>query len=186
MKIQTYSPAARALHWTSAALMFTVIPIAWYMGTLARNDPSKSFWMTTHKSIGVTILLLTLFRISYRTKIKAPELPDTFSSQDKMAAHAAHFLLYFILLVMPISGYLMSALGGHPVNWFGLFEIPPVLPINKPSGNIFHILHNIGQWVVYAVIAIHLLAVAKHVKSGNGILERMWPGKLGRSFDLAE
>jgi cytochrome b561 len=181
MKIQTYSPVARAFHWSSAALMFTVIPIAWYMGTLDRNDPSKSFWMAAHKSIGVTILLLTLFRIAYRTKIKAPELPDTFSSQDKMVSHAAHIFLYFILLAMPISGYLMSILSGHPVNWFGLFEIPAGLSADKPIGDIFHILHKIGQWVVYAVIALHLLAVAKHVKSGNGILERMWPNKPGRS-----
>jgi cytochrome b561 len=160
--------------------MFTVIPIAWYMGTLARNDPSKGIWMTAHKSIGITILLLTLFRIAYRTKTSAPELPETFSPQDKIAAHAAHILLYFILLAMPITGYLMSVLGGHPVNWFGLFEIPPGLQIDKPSGDVFHLLHKVGQWVTYAVISIHLLAVAKHVKSGNGILERMWPGKLGR------
>jgi cytochrome b561 len=74
---------------------------------------------------------------------------------------------------MPITGYLMSVLGGHAVNWFGLFKIPLVLGTDKAAGHIFGDLHAIGQWLVYAVIAVHLLAVAKHVKNRTGILERM-------------
>ena len=181
MKVQTYSSIARIFHWVSAALMFAVVSIAWYMGVLARNDPSKGTWITVHKSIGITILFLTLLRIAHRMTNRAPDLPNGFSSLERLAAHSAHFLLYFTLFAMPLTGYLMSDLGGHPFNWFGLFQVPQLLTVDKASSSFFHNLHKIGQWVVYTVVTIHLLAVIKHVRNGDGIFERMWPNRPGHS-----
>ena len=92
-----------------------------------------------------------------------------------MSAKLSHWLLYLILLVMPISGYVLSTASGHPVTFFGLFEFPS-LPQNKLLAQLAVDIHLLTQWVVYALIALHILATTWHILlRRDAVLDRMLP-----------
>ena len=158
----TYSLTLRVLHWLTALCMFVVIPLAWYMTSLDRHDPMRGNWINLHKSIGLTVLLLTLIRVVTRLSVNAPPLPASIPAFEQTLAHIGHGLLYVILFAMPISGYINSYGGGHPVNWFWLFQVPGVVPQDKALGHLGGQIHALLAWATYALIAGHVLAVIYH------------------------
>jgi len=171
-----YSPLARTFHWVSAALMFAVVPIAWYMTTLERTDPSREDWYSLHKSIGITILVLSILRVIWSQLDHRPTLTGILQPLQAASAHVAHILLYVMLIAMPVSGYLMSAAGGHPVVIFGLFTIPPLVPVSHDLSRLGALLHDAGQWAVYGLVSLHVLATGYHTfVRRDGILGRMLP-----------
>ena len=171
-----YDRVAQALHWLTALLMFAILPIAWHMTLLARDNPQRETWYTVHKSIGITVLALAVLRLVWRGLHPPPPLPDTMSKIEDGAAVVSHWLLYIALLAMPISGYLISAAGGHAVSYFGLFEIPNVVPQSPAVSHAGATVHILGQWAVYGLIVLHLVATVWHiVVRRDGILDRMMP-----------
>ena len=175
-----YSMGAQAFHWISAALMFTVVPVAWYMTTLERTDPTREGWYTLHKSIGITILVLSILRVIWRHLSPPPALPGTINRRDAILVHAAHGLLYVLLFAMPISGYLISAAGGHPVVLFGVVPIPSLVPVDKALAHFGSQLHSVGQWALYGLVALHVLATLQHAFiKRDGVHRRMLPINAG-------
>jgi cytochrome b561 len=157
-----YSFALRLLHWLTALCMFVVIPVAWYMTTMDRHDPSRGNWINLHKSIGLTVLLLTLIRVVTKLAGGSPPLPQSIPAFEQTLAHIGHGLLYVILFAMPISGYINSYGGGHPVNWFWLFQVPAVVPQDKALGHLGSQVHYWLAYLTYVLIAGHVLAVVYH------------------------
>lgn len=171
-----YTAVAQALHWLTAILIFAILPIAWHMTMLPREAPTRETWFTIHKSIGLTVLALSVIRIIWRGLYPPPPLPSTMGRLEAGAAVLSHWLLYVILFAMPISGYLLSAAGGHPVSYFGLFEIPNIVPESKDVSHIAATIHIVGQWAVYALVVIHVAATAWHlIVPRDAVLERMLP-----------
>jgi cytochrome b561 len=160
--VLVYSAALRVLHWLTALCMFVVIPIAWYMTTMDRHAPSHGGWVNLHKSIGLTILLLTLIRVVTRLSRSAPPLPDRIPAFEQRLASIGHGLLYLILFAMPISGYLTSYGGGHLVNWFWLFTLPSFIPQDKLLVHLGATIHYWLAYLSYLLIAGHVLAVIYH------------------------
>lgn len=157
-----YGLALRVLHWLTALCMFVIIPVAWYMTSLDRHDPLRDNWFTLHKSIGITVLLLTLIRLATRLSSTAPPLPAAIPAFEQTLAHIGHGLLYVILFAMPISGYINSYGGGHPVNWFWLFHLPALVPQDKALGHLGAQVHGLLAYLTYVLIAGHVLAVVYH------------------------
>ena len=176
-----YTATAQALHWVTAILMLTAIPLAWVMVNMPDQAASRGSLYMLHKSVGLTILVLVAIRLAWRAIRPPPRLPGQLAAWDRAAAITSHVLLYAILLGMPISGYIMSAAGRFPVTYFDLFTLPR-LPHNQTLLSTAHWLHVVtGQWLVYALIAIHLTATAWHVAiRRDGVLERMLPAQDGR------
>lgn len=171
-----YTAGAQGLHWLTALLMFAIVPIAWHMTMLDRADPNRETWYTVHKSIGLTILALSVIRIVWRGLYPPPPLPGTMGRLEAGAAVLSHWLLYLVLFAMPVSGYLLSAAGGHPVSYFGLFEIPNVVPQSQALSRAGATIHILGQWAVYALVVLHVVATAWHLTvRRDGILDRMLP-----------
>ena len=86
----------------------------------------KYFWVyTAHKSIGITVLALVLFRLGWRLYAGAPKpVPGVPSWQERIAS-ATHVLLYVLMFAIPLSGWLYdSASGLRPFRWFGLVDVP--------------------------------------------------------------
>jgi cytochrome b561 len=174
--VRHYTPTAQVLHWITALLMFTILPVAWHIVTMNQDDPRRETWLTIHKSIGITILALTIIRIVWRWITPPPSLPGTMGQIEAAAAVLSHWLLYIVLITMPVSGYLQSAAGGHSVIYFGLFEIPSLVPQNKNMAEWATAIHNAGQWAVYTLIVLHVLATVWHLAvRRDGILDRILP-----------
>jgi cytochrome b561 len=93
-----------------------------------------------------------------------------------LAAHANHLLLYVFFVVQPLSGYVNAAAAGHAVNLIGLVAIPPLLPEDARLSQIADAVHLAGQFVVYALVAVHVAAALMHALiRRDGVFERMLP-----------
>lgn len=170
-----YSGFAQALHWLTALLIFAILPVAWVMSEMAKDNPERGFAFMIHKSLGVTIFALVVARLLWRAVNPAPELPGHLARWEARGAKITHVLLYVVLLVMPVSGYITSAAANHPVNFFGLFTLP-LLTENKELAEVAEDVHGAAQWALYALVALHVLATSWHVcVRRDGALHRMLP-----------
>jgi cytochrome b561 len=174
-KVQRYTAVAQWLHWLTALLVFAVLPIAWVMVWIGKDNPNREMIYTIHKSIGLTILVLAVGRLVWRARHPAPPLPSSMARWETGLVKLNHWLLYFILLIMPISGYVFAASGRHPLAFFGMLDLP-LLPQNKAVGDAARWVHLTTQWAVYALLALHIIATAWHiVVRRDGTLDRMLP-----------
>jgi len=144
-----YTLAAQALHWITAVLMFTLLPLAWVMVSMPRTAANRELIYTLHKSLGLTVLALVAARLILRAIHPAPQLPGSLTRWERASAALSHWLLYLIMLGMPLSGYLFSAWGGHPVTYFGLFTLPGLVKNDTLQHVAFWAHVAIGQWLTY-------------------------------------
>jgi cytochrome b561 len=176
IEIECYGPVAQAVHWAVAALAFIVVALGWAMITMPRGGDSRELLLFLHRSTGLLILALMVFRSVWRLTHPTPPFPSGFPRIEAAAAHADHALLYVLFLVMPLTGLLNAAASGHPVSFFGLFAIPPLLPQDPRLSQIAVAIHLAGQFVVYALVAVHVAAALLHrFVRRNRILDRMLP-----------
>ncbi|MEE7447222.1 cytochrome b [Methylobacterium radiotolerans] len=173
-----YHPVSQALHWLNAALVLAVLPLAWVAISLPPT-PAKGSVFVLHKSVGLTILAIVVLRIVWRMIRPAPPDPQA-PRLLTLIGRINHYLLYAIFLIMPISGYLLSALSGRDTPYFWLFTIPG-LPKDDATQKVFESIHVFGQWLVYALVLLHIAGTAWHlIIRRDGLLERMLPVQDGR------
>ena len=172
-----YTLTAQALHWVSALLILAILPVAWVMVSLPPG-PGRAWMFVVHRSLGITILALVAARLAWRTLHPAPPLPGGTPHVLELVGRINHWLLYALLVLMPVTGYLQSG-NGKPVSYFGLFNIPG-FPENKALDQIAENIHLLGQWGIYALVGLHVLATVWHVAiRRDGLLSRMVPPQDG-------
>ncbi|MFU8878152.1 MAG: cytochrome b, partial [Wenzhouxiangellaceae bacterium] len=129
-----------------------------------------------HKSIGMTVLLLVLLRIAWRLFNRPPPLPPWTPAWERRAAAATHWLLYGLILAMPLSGWAWTSSAGYGAEFFGLLDIPGIAPVDE---RLEEILGGVHEWLsraILALVALHVLAALRHhfVLKDN-VLKRMLP-----------
>ncbi|PKO87158.1 MAG: cytochrome b [Betaproteobacteria bacterium HGW-Betaproteobacteria-12] len=170
-----YTSTAIAVHWLMAILIFGLLALGTYMQDLPLS-PDKLKLYSWHKWAGVTVFLLLLFRLTWRAGHPPPPLPDSMPKPLQLAAHAGHLALYGLMLVIPISGWLMSSAKGFQTVWFGVLPIPDLLEKNKEVGDLLQTVHMSLNLLFAAVIVGHVGAALKHhFIDKDDILTRMLP-----------
>ena len=174
----TYSPFTKALHWSWVVLSFinyTVVYIKNY--ALEEKSPTGKFLVgSIHKPLGVVILAVAAIALFWRLQNKPPIFDDKSSQWEKNLKTWVHNGLYIFLLIMPLSGLLMSTLGGYPVDMFGLFKLPLFLEKNKEMGKLLYQCHYALSYVGLTLIALHIFGMMhKHFIKKQAIFERMLP-----------
>ena len=172
-----YNGLAQLLHWVTTAMLFLMLPFVW----VAENfppGPVRIFWYLLHESFGITILLLIIARLTWRAGRPPPPLPGSDGPFLRGLARVNHGLLYAVLIVMPVTGYLMAG-NGQPVPFFGLFSLPG-LPKNDPLGVVANRIHVFTQFAVYGLVLMHIAGTVWHVAvRRDGLLNRMLPPQKG-------
>lgn len=175
--VERYSGISRALHWLSALLIFGLFAVGVYMTGLERADPSRGDIYGLHKSIGVLSLLLVIARLIWLRIATAPALPSVFNPKEQAVMKGLQAMLYVLMLLIPISGYVMSVSAGHPVSFFGLFEMPALLGESKAVAGFAHEAHEITAWGIIVIVALHVAGALKHRLKDKGgesdVLARM-------------
>jgi cytochrome b561 len=171
---QRYTSVAVALHWIIAALITATFVLGVYMHELELS-PVKLKLYSYHKWIGVTIFLLVIFRLGWRLTHTPPE-PVPMARWQRQAAAVAHVALYVLTLVIPLSGWLMSSASGFQVVYLGILPIPDLLAKNKALAEQLKELHEGLNFLMLAVVILHVVAALKHHFSDrDDVLTRMLP-----------
>ena len=181
-----YGTVAMAFHWLIALLVIANICVGLYMGDLPRSDPNKFLIFQTHKSIGLTVLVLSLLRVAWRLVNPVPPLPAGMSPALRVAARTSHVLLYVLIVCIPLTGYIMVSASplGNGTSYFGLFDWPN-LPFFAgmtraqlhPIHETWESAHVILAWSAIVLIPIHVVAALYHYFGRHdGVLQRMWFG----------
>lgn len=170
-----YTSTAKALHWLMAILFFGLLALGFYMSDLPLS-PEKLQYYSWHKWAGVTAFLLVWLRLFWRVTHQPPALPVNIPKLMQLAAHGGHFLLYGLMIIIPLSGWLMSSAKGIQTVWFGVLPIPDLLSKDKEVGNLLKSVHESLNFLFVAVIAGHIGAALKHhFIDKDDILTRMLP-----------
>lgn len=173
MTASHYTRTAVGLHWLIAGLILTALFMGWTMTEMAVS-PGKLKVYNWHKWVGVTVLALALLRLVWRLTHAAPPLPDGVASWQKGAARAGHALLYLLMIVMPVTGWIYSNLTGYPVVYLGKIPLPDLVERNRELAETFVKVHATLGIVLAVVIAGHVLAALHHqFIARDGTLLRM-------------
>lgn len=169
-----YGTVARALHWTIALLILALIPLGWYISGLDYYDPAYRWAPSLHRSTGLLVLVLALVRIAWALLDRAPPLAASLKPWERLGAKFGHRVLYLMTVLIPVSGYLVSTADGHPVQVFGLFELPALLAVDEAVAEVFDSAHVLFAWGTLAVVVVHAAAALKHqLIDRDGTLSRM-------------
>jgi len=175
VRTDRYSWGAIWLHWSIAALVLVNLALGLFHESLL--DGIK--WVIPiHKSIGVTVLALTLLRLGWRLTHRPPPLPADMTGWERTAAKAVHWAFYALLLALPLTGWMLSSDPARlrPMAWFWLFPIPP-LPVSGAAARLGHNLHGMIAYVILALVALHIVAALRHhLLLRDAVLGRMAPG----------
>lgn len=174
-----YPGSSKFLHWLVALSVLTTIPVAYSMNRMTEG-PLQNNLYDFHKSLGVLIFVLMILRLVNRLVVGAPAPDPTLKRWERAASSAVHGLLYFLLLAMPILGYVANSAYGASTPFFGLFELPPIVAHDEPLSDRLFALHRGTGWLVAILAAMHIAAALQHYFiRRDGVLQRMLPRAVG-------
>ncbi|MEK7881969.1 cytochrome b [Methyloversatilis sp. NSM2] len=172
-----YTRTAMSLHWLIALMLFGMFGFGLYMVELPLS-PQKLKFYSYHKWAGVTVFLLVLARLAWRITHRPPALPAGMPAWQVKAAKAGHHLLYLLMVIVPLSGWLMSSAKGFQTVWFGVLPLPDLLAKDEALGEALLLTHRLLNWFFMLVVAGHVAAALKHhFIDRDGLLSRMLPGR---------
>lgn len=163
------------LHWLVVALILLQGPLGLLMAGMP-NSPDKIRAYALHKSIGLTILALATLRLAWRLHAGSPAPVSGTPRWQNRAAQVSHMLLYALLFAIPLSGWLFNSAAGFPLQWFGLFNLPPIAPSDTALRELAGTLH---LWLFLLLVAVALVhavaALHHHLVLRDATLARMLP-----------
>lgn len=149
-----------SFHWLSALAVIGLFLLGWWMTGLGYYHPwyNQAPWI--HRSIGILLLLVTAGRMTWRLLNATPESEG--SRFERIAAHLGHIGIYVLLLLVMLSGYLISTANGRGVSVFGWFEMPALLHGLPNQASVAGDIHWYSAVLLLIVAAGHALAAMKH------------------------
>lgn len=200
-----YTTVAIALHWLTALAILAMIPMGWWMSEAIKDPDSQATAYRVfqlHKSIGLTILGLTVLRIGWRLTHRAPPLPEDMKGWEAFLARATQFAFYGLLLALPLTGWLYVSAGwavgvdralGVATSWFGLLPVPhlpgvPELAMEARRALAFQAMgaHSLMAWGAVVLVGLHAGAALKHhFVDRDSVLRDMLPGRRTRAEEVA-
>ena len=158
--LKRYNRVAIALHWIIAALVIANLALGLSMVPM-RISPAKINAYLWHKSIGTSIFLLASLRLAWRVAFGHPP-PVPMAAWQARAAAYSHALLYVLLLVIPVSGWLYSSATGVQVLYLGEIPLPDLVPKDKALADMLRRVHVALNTTMAAIVVLHVAAALKH------------------------
>ena len=170
--ITMFALPVRILHWLMAALILAMLFIG--IGMVASVSERHEWLLHIHKPLGIAILVLAVVRLAVRLRNPPPSLPADLPRLQKLAAHASHWLLYALMIAMPLVGWAMLSAGGYPVMLSDSLRLPAIFPTNAIAFAILRHLHTWLAMLLFLTFLAHMAAALFHgLVRRDGVLSSM-------------
>lgn len=199
-----YAAVAIVLHWAIALGIIWQIGLGWWMGDALEHPDTQATAVAAfqvHKSVGLTVLALSLVRLWWRLANPPPALPAHMPAWEKTAATATHWAFYVLMIAMPLSGWLYVSAewdshSGRPLEvptlFFGLFQVPHIPGLESLAdgargavSGVLEFVHSKMAWVAIILLVLHVGAALKHqFKDRDEVLGHMVPGATPKTVEL--
>jgi len=159
---QNFGLISVTLHWLMALVIYAMFALGLWMVGLGYYDSWYHDAPEIHKSIGVILMLILIFRLIWRVVSPSPSSLKSYTTWVRLSAVVAHWLLYSLLLAILVSGYLISTADGKPISVFGWFELPALVSGAGEQADLAGDIHLWLAWSVVILSVLHGLAALKH------------------------
>ncbi len=189
-----YTKTAVILHGLIALIIFFMFFLGWFMHEIPKDAAKqatfdvfnlgiihwnvaeaaspRTFYYNLHKSIGITVFGLILFRIFWRIKHTPPAMLTSYKAWERKLATGTHHFLYLLMISMPLTGFIMAINSKYGVMWFGLDLVAGL--DNKDARELFKEVHETVGFVFLLTILLHSLGALKHkFIDKDGTMKRM-------------
>jgi cytochrome b561 len=169
-----FTAPQRFLHWLMAVCILSMLFIG--VGMVSTATAKYLTLVQIHKPLGIAILILALIRLVFRVVYGAPDLPPDLPALIRFGAESSQYVLYALMIVMPLLGWAMLSAASYPVVLFGSVHLPSIAPLNPTLHTILWRAHYFLAFAFFATILMHVAAILFHKLIRNdGIFETMVP-----------
>ena len=154
-----YSHGAATFHWLTVVLVLAQLYVGFTFGDLPKGTPARAEMFAIHKTLGATILIVTLLRLGYRLLNPPPLYPADMPKWDRFLAVWSARIVYAVLIALPLTGLIAVSGKGGMVDLLWGLQLP-ALPIG--DGELFGEVHEILVWSAIALVVIHVAAAIYH------------------------
>lgn len=172
-----YGLVSMFLHWTVALGVVGLVGLGAWMVELAYHHPWHHDSLALHKAAGIVVLVLALARLGWRLAGRKPGFAPEVRRWERAGAAAAHWILGALVILLPVTGYLISTSEGAGVDMFGAFEVPALAPVPEPARDLAIEIHFYLAYGGIALVAVHAGAALKHhfVDKGSTLSRMLVP-----------
>ncbi len=149
------------LHWVMALAILVTMSLGWIADDMPRSLAQYRMF-GWHKSFGLLVLGLAVFRVVFRLRTASPAGDDASGLWERRAARVAHGLLYLCMFAMPLSGWLVNSAADVPFKWFWLVPVPAIAAASPELAEIAETLHAVFLWTLLTLVAVHAIAALRH------------------------
>ena len=170
-----YDTPTILLHWLTALLVIGLFALAEIWDALPRGTPARKLLQSLHVSSGLLFAAVLVARIVWRLTA-GRRLPRASGGIWGLAGSSMHVLLYVLMAAQVVLGFLFRWAQGEAFTFFGLFDVPTLISIDREQRRAIGGLHDTVAWTIIVLAGCHALAgLAHHYWLKDGILRRMLP-----------
>lgn len=155
-----FSPLARLLHWSMALMIIAMLFIG--AGMVASVSERHEWLLNLHKPLGIAILVLAILRLIVRITGQTPALPADLPTWQALAAKLSHYLLYALMLAMPLIGWSMISAAGDPVMLSSSLRLPSIVAANAGTFAFLRQAHTYLAYLLFLTVVVHIAAALFH------------------------
>jgi cytochrome b561 len=172
-----HSNFAVTMHWLIVLLILAQVTLGFTFNRfLAEGTPERMEVFTWHKTVGATILVLTLIRLAYRLMNPPPPYPEDVPEWRRVAAVWTHRLFYLLLIALPLTGLIAVSDRGPTTALVGGIPLPTVPGIDEATGEMSGEVHMVLVWTTIALLVLHIgAAIYEQFIARHGVAGRMPP-----------
>lgn len=157
-----YNNGAILIHWLTVLLVLAQLYIGFTFADMPRG-PARGELFVWHKTVGATILVLSLIRLAWRLTHKPPPFPEDLPRWERQLAVWNHRAFYALLILLPLTGLATVSAGrSGTTNLVGGIPLPLIPGIPDPAGDAFAGTHELLVFVTLALVVLHVGAALKH------------------------
>lgn len=158
----SYGWLAIVIHWSAALAVLGLFALGFWMVDLTYYDEWYRRAPNIHRSIGILLFALMVFRLLWRFSAASPNPVATHKRWEALSARAAHVVLYVLVFVAMVSGYLISTADGSSISVFDWFEVPSITGQIKGLEDTAGQVHYWSTWALVGLTLVHAAGALKH------------------------